>query len=79
MNRTLPIAAIVVAAAGALTAVTWVTGGLRAESTEPPPRVGPGATVDQGRFTVQVVGAHTEMTKVGFDDKLVPRSSCGCG
>ncbi|HEU5156884.1 MAG TPA: hypothetical protein VFU43_07795 [Streptosporangiaceae bacterium] len=71
-SRALPATAVVVAVAGALTAVAWVTGGLRSQSAAPPPRAKPGATVDQGRFTVQVVGAHTEMTKVGFDNKLVP-------
>jgi hypothetical protein len=34
--------------------------------------VAPGGTVDQGRFTVRVINAHTERTKVGFDNKLVP-------
>jgi hypothetical protein len=58
--------------AGVLTAVTWVTGGLRSQSAASPPRVAPGGTVDQGRFTVRVINAHTERAKVGFDNKLVP-------
>jgi hypothetical protein len=71
-SRALPATAIVVAVAGVLTAVTWVTGGLRSESAASPPRVVPGGAVDQGRFSVRVVNAHTERTKVGFDNKLVP-------
>jgi hypothetical protein len=71
-SRVLLVTAIVVAVAGALTAVTWATGGFNAQSATPPPRVAPGTTVDQGRFTVQVIGAHTERTKVGFDNDLVP-------
>jgi hypothetical protein len=71
-SRALPATAIVVAVVGVLTAVTWVTGGLRSQSATPPPRAAPGGTVDQGRFTVRVINAHTEKTKVGFDNRLVP-------
>lgn len=68
----LAVTAIVVAVVGVFTVVAWVTGGLRSVSATPPPRARPGATVDQGRFAVQVVGAHTEMTKVGLSTKPVP-------
>ncbi|HZB32041.1 MAG TPA: hypothetical protein VE465_17930 [Streptosporangiaceae bacterium] len=71
-SRALPTTAIVVAVAGALTAVTWVTGGWRSQSATPPPRVAPGGSVDQGRFDVQVINARTERTKVGLDNALVP-------
>lgn len=71
-SRALPATAIVVAVVGVLTVVAWVTGGLRSESATPPPRVAPGGDVDQGRFTVRVLNAHIERTKVGFDNKLVP-------
>jgi hypothetical protein len=71
-SRALPATAIVVAVVGVLTAVTWVTGGFRSQSAAAPPRVAPGGTVDQGRFTVRVAGAHTELTKVGFDNKPAP-------
>ncbi len=70
-SRALPATAIVVAVVGALTAVTWVTGGLRAHSSGPD-RVRPGATVDQGRFSVQVINAHTATAKLLWDNKPGP-------
>jgi hypothetical protein len=70
-RRKLPATAIVAALFSVLTAMTWVTGGFRAESSGPE-QVRPGGTVDQGLFSVQVIHAHTGNVKVGFDDKLVP-------
>ncbi|HEX6471947.1 MAG TPA: hypothetical protein VF069_22830 [Streptosporangiaceae bacterium] len=63
--------AIVVGALGVLTAVAWVTGGLRAQPTAPD-QVRPGAAVDQGRFSVQVIGAWTGAAKVRYETKNVP-------
>jgi hypothetical protein len=57
--------------AGVLIAVTWATGGLRAQ-TAAPNQVGPGATIDQGRFSVKVIGAQTGSAKVGFEDTARP-------
>jgi hypothetical protein len=70
--RALMITAIAVAVAGVFIAVAWVTGGLRSQSATRPPQARPGATIDQGRFTVQVIGAHIETAKIGFSDKPIP-------
>ncbi|HEY7482982.1 MAG TPA: hypothetical protein VH912_00845 [Streptosporangiaceae bacterium] len=71
-RRGLLVTAIVVAIAVVLVGVAWVTGGLRSASATPPQRVRPGGTVDQTRFSVQVISARTEMTKVKFDLKPSP-------
>jgi hypothetical protein len=70
-SRALPVTAIVVAVAGALTATAGVTGGLRGRSSSPT-RVAPGKTVDQGLFSVQVRSAHTASAKLLFDNKPGP-------
>lgn len=68
-RRGLLVTAIVVAVAGVLVGVSWITGGLRSASATPPKRVSPGATVDQGRFSAQVLSAQTQTMKVGLDLK----------
>jgi hypothetical protein len=66
-----PATAIVAAVFVVLTAVTWVTGGLRASSSGPE-QVRPGASIDQNLFTVQVISARATNMEIGFDDKPVP-------
>jgi hypothetical protein len=70
-RRKVPATAIVAAVVVVLTAVTWATGGLRAQSTAPE-QVRPGSTVNQGLFSVQVVSAQIANMKVGFADQPVP-------
>jgi hypothetical protein len=66
-----PATAIVAVVLGVLAAVTWATGGLRAQSTAPA-QVRPGSTVNQGLFSVQVVSAQVANMKVGFSANPVP-------
>jgi hypothetical protein len=63
--------AVVVAALGVIAAVTLVTGGFRARPAAPD-RVRPGAAVDQGRFSVQVLGAWTGVAKLRAETRSVP-------
>jgi hypothetical protein len=70
-RRAVPATAIVAAVFVVLTAVTWVTGGLRASSSSPE-QLRPGATVEQNLYTVQVISARTASMEVGLDDKPGP-------
>jgi hypothetical protein len=62
------VTAAIAGALAVLTAVLWLTGGLKSQPSGPQ-KVAPGSAFDQGRFTVTVRDARISVQKVTLGDK----------